>query len=93
MFHIYIIIRNFNSFLAFNKSYDLLFPNAHVENMILMNNEMPTMSDITLMFWIKMNSSQRMALFSYAIEDSPDEFFVGFEKNWLIIRMQSKDIL
>ncbi|XP_046864159.1 uncharacterized protein LOC124458109 [Xenia sp. Carnegie-2017] len=78
---------------SFNKSYDLLFPNAHAENMILMDNMMPNMSEITLVFWIKMNSSQRMALFSYAIEDSPDEFFVGFQKNWLIIRMQSKDIL
>ena len=58
-----------------------------------MDNMMPNMSEITLMFWIKMNSSQQMALFSYAIEDSSDEFFVGFEKNWLIIRMQSKDIL
>ncbi|XP_046863743.1 uncharacterized protein LOC124457555 [Xenia sp. Carnegie-2017] len=78
---------------SFNKSYDLLFPNAHSENMILMDNVMPNMSELTLMFWIKMNSSQQMALFSYAIEDSSDEFFVGFEKNWLIIRMQSKDIL
>ncbi|XP_046863969.1 neurogenic locus notch homolog protein 2-like [Xenia sp. Carnegie-2017] len=54
---------------------------------------MPNMSAITLMFWIKINSSQRMALFSYAIEDSPEEFFVGVERNCLVVIMQSHHIL
>ncbi|XP_046864160.1 uncharacterized protein LOC124458110 [Xenia sp. Carnegie-2017] len=78
---------------SLNKSYDLLFKNAHVENVILLDNAMPNMSAITLMFWIKINSSQRMAVFSYAIEDSPDEFFVGVERNFLVVIMQSQHIL
>ncbi|XP_046863411.1 uncharacterized protein LOC124457171 [Xenia sp. Carnegie-2017] len=39
---------------SLNKSYDLLFKNAHVENVILLDNAMPNMSAITLMFWIKL---------------------------------------
>ncbi|XP_046864162.1 uncharacterized protein LOC124458113 isoform X1 [Xenia sp. Carnegie-2017] len=40
--------------------------------------------------YIKINSSQRMAVFSYAIGDSPDEFFVGVERNCLVVIMQSQ---
>lgn len=71
------------------KSYDLVFSNAHVENVILMDNVMPNISEMTLVFWINTNTNRRMALFSYAVKDSPDEFFVGFKREQIIVTIKS----
>ncbi|XP_046863428.1 sushi, von Willebrand factor type A, EGF and pentraxin domain-containing protein 1-like [Xenia sp. Carnegie-2017] len=54
-----------------------------------MDNVMPNISEMTLVFWINTNTNRRMALFSYAVQDSPDEFFVGFEREQIIITIKS----
>ncbi|XP_046863988.1 sushi, von Willebrand factor type A, EGF and pentraxin domain-containing protein 1-like isoform X1 [Xenia sp. Carnegie-2017] len=72
-----------------NKSYDLVFPNAHVENLILLDNVMPNISEMTLAFWVNTGTRRRMALFSYAVQNSPDEFFVGFDTERVIITIKS----
>lgn len=71
----------------------MLFPDAHVENVILLDNVMPNMVEISLMFWMKTNEFRQMALLSYAVKDSPGEFFVGIEEKRLTITMKSTDNL
>ncbi|XP_046854160.1 A disintegrin and metalloproteinase with thrombospondin motifs 20-like [Xenia sp. Carnegie-2017] len=57
-----------------------------------MDNVISDISEMTLMFWISTNTTHGMALLSYAVKNSPDEFFVGFKRGQMIITIKSFDI-
>lgn len=44
---------------------------------------------MTLMFWINTNIRKPMAVLSYDVKENHEEFFLGFEREWMIITMNS----
>ena len=54
---------------------------------------MPEMSNMTLMFWISTLEARRMAVLSYAVEESAMELNVMVHRDKIIIMVQSEKTL
>lgn len=51
------------------------------------------MLEMTLIFWMNTDATQQIALFSYAVKNSPCELFVGIQKEKMIFTVKSSDTL
>ncbi|CAB3983413.1 Hypothetical predicted protein, partial [Paramuricea clavata] len=74
-----------------NQEFDLEFQSKDIKNYILLDNNVPAMSNMTLMFWINTLKAWKMAVLSYAVEESAFELRVFVAKDKIIlVRIQSK---
>ena len=68
-------------FCSYKETYNLFPPPiSDVENVTLLDNVMPSVTEMTIMFWMKVNENKSMTLLSYAVEDNPDKFVLSFER-------------
>ena len=66
-----------------------MFSSKNIENYILLDNNVPEMSAMTLMFWISTLETRKMAVLSYAVEESAMELNVMVHRDKIIIMVQS----
>ncbi|XP_028408358.1 uncharacterized protein LOC114530936 [Dendronephthya gigantea] len=72
-------------------NFDLNFPSKSVDSFILHDNNVPEMSNITLLFWINTLDAEEMTVLSYAVDENDKEFTLAVMREKIILRVQSSE--
>lgn len=81
------------NFTDMTQEFDLKFPSKDIKNYILLDNNVPEMSNMTLMFWINTLQAERMTVLSYAVQESVEELRIFLERDKIMLMIHSLQAL